>query len=82
MGDERDVRAELQVVFVDGTRRSFRVRESADSIVFEWPGEGGVANKHVVRAQNASSLPGWARELWEVFDIAVKTYDYIPARKQ
>ena len=81
MGDERNVRAELQVVFVDGTRRSFRVRESADSIVLKWPGEGGVDNEHVVRPANASSPTGWARELWEIFDIAVRTYDYIPARR-
>jgi len=81
MGDERKIRGELQAVFVDGTRRSFQVYESADSIIFEWPGEGGVANEHVVRAENASSRPGWVRELWEAFDIAVKTYDYIPARR-
>ena len=82
MGDERSVRGQLQVVFVDGTRRSFRVCESADSIVLEWPGEGGIANEHVVRAENASSPSGWMRELWGIFDIAVKTYDYIPARGQ
>jgi len=82
MGDERRVRGELRVVFLDGTRRSFGVCESADSIVFEWPGEGGIANEHVVRAENASSPAGWMRELSGIFDAAVRTYDYIPARRQ
>ena len=79
MANERTKRGELQATFVDGSRQAYQVHETGQDIVFEWPGEGGVPNQHIVREENASSLPGWARELWEMTDVAVRTYDYIPA---
>ena len=71
----------FDVVFDDGSRLAISVYREERRVRFQWPNQGGIPNKHMVRVVNEGDMKGWVKELGYAFQNRIKRYSFSPAQR-